>query len=764
MSTHLKKKIKKKKKKNHNDKDEEIVPMKHERTGNINYYSEEIAKNIFEKIFSLIFTNNFHNKIENKISDYCFDLTKKAVNNLIELNNINHDCDDFDIDKIEINSCIKYNNSDTNIKRYKVKIHKIALGIRNDKVEENLMESLDMPRPFKNKKIDESLNKSTLTEKNKYLSKGKLYQYSINLTKNNFWGDIPCPKVNNIDRTSSNYNNFIPKKEESKKDLKHNKKKSVSLNQEKTNFSYSNFISRLSKNVNSLRDKNKSNNIIDAFIPKKRPFVSLYNYPSYPLENIELKKEETEEIINLRKEAIELANIKEKNKRRKYVYQPEKTKEDIEKEKMIKKGKFTYDNEGKVLIVKEFRQESLPKEFSAIMSRQKEIKPAKTFEACKKEKALMESKAEKNIEYNNDEEQIINSYLVKSRLTQPLLNLAGLSDYMKNFYTDNEIDKNTLQRKNNDFLLLSKINTKSRVEPSGSNFNLINPSVGVTIKDKKNEKSGGNNFYREFHKYSVNDFNRTLQDTLEWSKMKFKEKSKEEFNPTVTAELPNLKDSNFFKKMVIKEDKDKDGSELNDINVKTDFMQKIKNKRTSQRFLEEQTKKTNIENSSIFTNTKYYTKKNMVKSSSEININTDKLNKFKELLFHDNDFRTTYIKPYKNTLSDKNNSIFEFRNQSSIKTKNKNKQNSTKKYNEMDTFNKNIILGNTIYQRTLNKNMVLPKISMKNNETNYSNRTMINFIRERSKKSVWKDYMEKRENDSKKKKVKKVKSIRKQFF
>lgn len=761
MSTQLKKKNKKKRKKNNDEHEEEIVPTKHERTGNINYFSEEIAKMILEKIVSLVFTNNFQNKIENKLSEYCYDLTKKTVNNLIELSNINHDCDDFDIDKIEINSCIKYNNSDTNIKRHKVKIHKIAWGIRNDKVESNLMESLDIPSPFKNKKIDELLNKSTLVEKNKYLSKAKLYQYSISLTKNNFWGDISCPKGNNIDRTSSNYNNFIPKKEESKKNLKHIKKRSISSNKDKSNFSYRNFISRISNKLNSLRDKNKSNNFYEAIIPKKMSFVPLYNYPSYPIENIEQKKEETEEIINLRKEAIELANSKEKNKRKKYIYQPEKSKEDIEKEKMIKKGKFTYDNEGKVLIVKEFRQENLPKEFSAIMSRQKEIKPAKTFEACKKEKALMESKAEKNIEYNNNEEQTLNSYLVKSRLTQPLLNLVGLSDYMKNFYTDNEMDPNTLQRKYNDFLMLSKINTKSRVEPSGSNFNLINPSVGVKIKDKKNEKSGGNNFYREFHKYSVNDFNRTLQDTLEWTKMKYREKSKEEFNPTVTAELPNLKDANLFKKILIKDDKDKDRSELNDVNLKTDFMQKIKNKRTRQRFLDEQTKKTYIENSSIMTNTKYYTKKNMVKSSSEINIDSDKLNKFKELLFHGNDFRTTYIKPYKSKLSDKNNNIFEFRNQSSMRIKNKNKHNNLKMYNEMDTFNKNIILGNAIYQRTVNKNMLLPKISSKkNNETNYSNRTMINFVRERTKRSVWEGYMQKRENDSKKKKVEKVKSVK----
>ena len=763
MSTKLKKKMKKKKKKNQQEEEEEILPSKHERTGNVNYYSEEIAKMIFEKLFSLVFTSIYKNKIEHRMIDYCYELAKREINNLIELNNINHDCDDFDIDKIDINSCINYNNSDTNIKRYKIKRHNLAWETRKYKAEENLMETEKIPKTLKNKKNDNILNKSALIEKNKYLSNTKLYQYSIALTKNNFWDDIPCPKVNDIDRTSSNYNNFIPKKEESQKDLKHIQRKSEIINKEKTNFSYKNFVARLSKNLNLLKDKNKTNSFFDAIIPKKKHIIQLINYPSYPLENIE-QKNETEEIINLRKEAFESVNIKEKNKIKKNIYQPVIKNEDIEKEKMIKKGKYTYDNEGKIIIIKELKQNDLSKEFSFIMSRQKDIKPAKTLDAFKKEKAVMETKAEKNIEYNNSDEQILNPYLIKSRLTQPLINLAGLNDIMKNFYTDHDMDQKTLQRKYKDFLLLSKINTKNRVEPSGSNFNLIKPSVGVKIKEKKNEKSGGINFYRQFHKFSVDDFNRTLQDTLEWSKMKSKEKPKEEFNPITTAELPSLKGDILFKNKLIKDDKDKDKdtSELNEINVKADFKQKIKNKRHNFKFSEEQTKKSYKENSSALTNTKNYAKKNMIKSSSEINIENGKLKKFKELLFHDNDFRATFINPNRNKKLDKINNLFEFRNQSSINVKNKNENNIETNYNEIDTLNKNIILGNAVYQRTLNKNMVLPKISSKYNETNFSNKTMLSFIRERTKKSFWEDYMQKNIdiNNSKKKKIKKVKSIK----
>ena len=55
--------------------------------------------------------------------------------------------------------------------------------------------------------------------------------------------------------------------------------------------------------------------------------------------------------------------------------------------------------------------------------------------------------------------------------------------------------------------------------------------------------------------------------------------------------------------------------------------------------------------------------------------------------------------------------------------------------------------------------MVLPKLSLKNNETNF-NRTMINFVRERTKKVMWEEYVQKKENNSKRKKNRKINSVK----
>ena len=67
---------------------------------------------------------------------------------------------------------------------------------------------------------------------------------------------------------------------------------------------------------------------------------------------------------------------------------------------------------------------------------------------------------------------------------------------------------------------------KGKEDHSGSNFSLMKPSVGVKIRGKNKEKSGGNDFFKEFHKYSINDFNKTLQDNIRLENMINKKKER----------------------------------------------------------------------------------------------------------------------------------------------------------------------------------------------------------------------------------------------
>ena len=91
------------------------------------------------------------------------------------------------------------------------------------------------------------------------------------------------------------------------------------------------------------------------------------------------------------------------NKITKIIIKPEKSKEDIEKEKKMKKGKYTYDCQGNIIFIRDIRQDYLSKEFWPITSKQKDIKPGKTSDECKKELIKMENNAQKNIEYNDND-------------------------------------------------------------------------------------------------------------------------------------------------------------------------------------------------------------------------------------------------------------------------------------------------------------------------------------------------------------------------
>ena len=741
MSTPIKKKTRRKKKK---AKGNEIVFVKHEKVGNVNLFSEEVCKNILEKIISLTYSESFKNYIRKRSHEITLQICENMISNLIEITHINHDVDDFDIDKIEINSYVNYNNTDSNVERYLVKKHNIARKIRNEKAKNNLIKSNN------SQIIENDLNKSVLVNNNKYFTKEKIYQFSIDPTKINFWGNIPCPHKPIIDRTLVNHNIFIPAKQvikevkEIETEIKEPKKTQEVTDKNKNSkktFSYRNFISNLYKRSNFVKTDNDTDFLGD--ITKKNQIRENPDFHSYPLEDLEERKE-LANIDELRIEALELSKKKEKLNTQKHVYKRQKTREEIENEKKIKAGKFTYDENGKMILINEIKQEQLIKEFYPIMSKPKNIKLGKTFDTYQKELIKMEKRAKKNIAYNKPEDETLklSTVVKKTRASQPLVNINSLNDSLKDIIKElskdsvknspkKEKDKGKDKEKEINLLNQSK---KKKIEPSGSNFQLINPAVGVTIKEKRIEKSGGTDFFKEFHKYSIEEYNRTLQENLEWGRIHLLEKQKEEFNTMDQVELPNLKKNNFAKN-IIKTGKGKGQSitEINPINAKMAFNQRLINQNSRNR---------NFDGINISEN--YNSKKSMAKSTSEIVLDNDKLKKLKQILFHDKEDEKIKLNRHKNKNTSEKDIILEYRNKSSIRQRNKKVIRIKKRFNDIDDLNRDIITGNAVQQMDKNSKIVLPKLSLKNNETNF-NKTMINFVRERTKKSMWEEYIRQKE-------------------
>ena len=343
---------------------------------------------------------------------------------------------------------------------------------------------------------------------------------------------------------------------------------------------------------------------------------------------------------------------------------------------------------------------------------------------------------------------------------------------MNSYYNDatgNTTSK--INKKSEDlFYLLNNIN-KTKVEVSGSNFKLINPSVGVRITEKNQEKSGGNDYYHKYHKFSLNDFNRTLQNNFGLENIIFDKKQNELFNPNITTDLPNLNKNILLKNMRNEEnetekEQDQNKTEINFSKAKHDFNQKIKNRMIRNKNLGNKinpSKFSSNKNSSStnLTNIKQTARKTMYKSSSELFLENEKFIKLKEALFthNHNEIYSNQIMPYKNKQTDIRN-LCEYKIQSSMRNRSKKVFLIKNNYKDIDTFNKNIMMGSTVHQKVMNGKMILPQISFKNNEINF-NRTMLNFSRDRTKKSIWEEYIQKKENDSKRKKFKKINIVKK---
>ena len=761
MSTMIKKKNKKKKKKK---QIEEIKPQNHEKLGNLNFYSEETTKDIIEKIISLTISSNFARNAEKKFTDFCFESMKRTFNSIIQICNIDRDKDDFDIDNIDINEYIKTNKSDKDIKRYIVKKHNNALELRNDNAERNITQIARIAKNFqtynniKLTKKEECLNKSIIIKKNEFLKKDKKYQYSNDIEKKNFWGEISCPQITDIDRTSYKFNSYIPIKEELRKKLSSNfspnkspRKKKESKLTKKPSFIYKNFASKLSQKLTFVRAI-KENNNENFYIKKSSPRVQVLEMPSYPLKNIEQRKE-SDEILNLRKEKMEMIIQKQKEYKKLQLEKLQSKKEEAENAKKKMKGKYTFDGEGKLIVVNEIKQDHLFKEFWPITSKQKEVKGGKSLDFYKKETIKMENNAKKNIIYNDEEENanVYSSFLFKSRLTEPFFNFG---EFNKNNSVNSQLKYK--RKLNNSFF--DNFNKKQKVEPSGSNFNLINPSIGVKVTERKAVKSGGLDYFKEFKKYSMDEFNKTLQDTFEWTKYKPKDKSHTEGfkSSTPSNELTRLRKSILSKTNSNFHTNDISNNELNSI-IKTNNNNYKKIKRNLK--IKNREKNFGKTFSDGF-NCNEEKRTNLIKSTSEIILTDKKFINLKEILFHDDKDKNKFIKNIPDNINRKIKENMNIFNQNVILNSLRKKE-FKKIFSDVDKLNKDLISGNATNDKLyFNNRAILPKISNRKNETNF-NRTMINFNRERVKKSMWEKYVQKKENiTSDSKKIRKVNSVK----
>ena len=650
-----------------------IVPTKHEKIGNLNNYSEEVAKEIIGKLISLSITQILKNKIYSKISNFCFESVKHFLNLTVSISFINHDRDNiYDMENIVDGE--NYLNTDEN--RYKVKNHNRCNKLRYKNIEDNLFEYAKINTEFKkemelkNKDIDDFLNKSlfcesTVNKKKKLVS--------------NFWGKINQPTTHGQLRYIPNSNAL--NKEIlilDKKDVQKNKQRKT-INTPKKNR-YSMYSSKYSKkfSVSSFKDTSSilnRNSLNENLIKKEKRYLILEMDKMKRIENEKSKREEeSDEIKELRKLELEkirlLKEEQEKLKKNKKLNSQDNIKfeynidtinlTNAEKaknitiqrriiEEQIRRGNFTIDFNNNLILVRQVHPENLEKDFP--------------------EPILKPKKSDKDNLEENDEIQ----------------NLSNINSEEK-IAARNSLDDNTINSVANYF------NYKYgwKITPSGSSFKLIKPEVGVTLYEDGEMKTGGNEFFEKYQRFSKKDYNKMLKDITEQQQALIKKQREIE---------------------LIKETSEKNTSSKNKMNESQEIA-KIKKDLFAKKIKQIKTK---------FLRTKHQ----LHKSNSEI-FASDKISLYQTLLVHDDKKDDNIFDNFK-----KNKNLFTYRiNRHNLFFK-KNKIIENKKENKtlqvLDNFNKMIMKNINPYLKKNKESNNLPIIPLRKNRSEIFSMKNTNF-------------------------------------
>ena len=234
--------------------------------------------------------------------------------------------------------------------------------------------------------------------------------------------------------------------------------------------------SEVTENKNK-EEENKTKNQQNTQNAKSKK-IQMINFPAMDIPGIDKEFIHDEfdppDINKLRKEREE--EIKRKERERKIFNEEKKLakkKDDSEKTnkklKQLDSNRYTFDSNGKIISFKQYKLENLSKDFNFIKNNVKDNSDG--------------IKAKKKIISNKDQLIAVNEEIIKNP-----------EEELKKEKSE-KIEKN-----------------KEKIIPSGSNFQIILPNIGVVIKENQKIKEGGREFNKFFNKYSIHDYDKILNE------------------------------------------------------------------------------------------------------------------------------------------------------------------------------------------------------------------------------------------------------------
>ena len=322
-------------------------------------------------------------------------------------------------------------------------------------------------------------NQINLLLKEKYISyeEGKF-------TDKNSWIEIKEPENIKNDRYESNKINIISfdrKKiyNENNEFIENNKK----IKKREFHFKIK------KKTIPKISDDNNNKRKI-VFLP-----IQSYDIPNIE-EEFNNEKYDVENIKDLRTDVMNQILKKEKERKRQLLEEQLEKKLQVNKQinknyHILDSSKYTFDSNGKIFSFKKYNMDTISKEF---------------FQLQNKVKTLYIKENKENPSFRISVKKSNSPDKEKNTINQKPT-IIKKTDYEKEHgynFNDNYL-----------FQKISPEKLNNEIIPSGNNYKLILPNVGVNIKyPNEKEKKGKKNFTEHFNKYTLNDYEKILNEYI----------------------------------------------------------------------------------------------------------------------------------------------------------------------------------------------------------------------------------------------------------
>ena len=464
--------------------------------------NETIVKSIVDKIITLSVRNSYLNTIDNSLEDYYFDYLKNQVNTLFATNNLFYydEPENEQLNKKELFWNKKYEKGNTWIEISEPNTSKcdryenaFMSYINYNYNSSSLLPSVSGPIINRANTVKEIANSPKPKDELVEIKDKKLFKkFSVNIRgiKNKEMNQKVLDtleersSLSSLDEENKDIKNTNNKKTKNNANIQNKSTHKISPPKDNNKSLFSNITNNNNtNNVNNANKKQKKEPVLEMKNKEIPGIEKEYNYEKYDPPDIKLLRKEKQEEIT-RKEIEDRKNAR--NKKIMNISKKENTDNFIDthtKIKMFDSNKFSFDSNGKIINFKPIKIDSLIKDFVSLKNGIKSIDNNIKIKKLKKIKKNNDNSPHK---YNKS-----NSYIKEKIIKNPEDDPNGIN---KHNYVKINTDKN------------------EQIIPSGSNFSIMLPNIGVILKEDEQIKEGTKEFGKYFKKYSLNDYDKILRE------------------------------------------------------------------------------------------------------------------------------------------------------------------------------------------------------------------------------------------------------------